>query len=165
MSEKLVLVDEKDQVLGEVETNEAHEKGVLHRTVHIFIANKERELFCRQRSFKKKVYPGYWSTSVGVHVLPGEGYEETAKRGLTNTLGIDCELEFIGKSRIKDEFENEISATFVGYTDEDMKFNPDEIEGGRFLTVDEIRKLSETQNTTPHLMQALEHYLEHKDNQ
>ena len=113
MSENLVLVNEQDRVLGKVGVKEAHEEGILHRTVHIFIVNTEGKLFCRQRSLKKKVYPGYWSTSVGVHVSPGESYHETAKRGLVNTLGIDCDLKPIGKSRIKDESENEISATFL----------------------------------------------------
>jgi len=159
MSENLVLVNEQDKVVGEVGVTEAHEKGILHRTVHIFIINKEGKLFCRQRSFEKKVYPGYWSTSVGVHVSPGESYQETAKRGLTNTLGIDCDLTFIGKSNIKDEFENEISATFIGHTAEDMKFNPNEIEGGRFFTVDEVEELIKKENTTPHLAHALELYL------
>lgn len=85
------------------------------------------------------------------------------KRGLTNTLGIDCDLEYIGKSRIKDKSENEISATFIGYADEDMKFNPNEIEGGKFFTVDEVRELAKKENTTPHLAHALNLYLKHKN--
>ena len=75
-------------------------------------------------------------------------------------MGIDCDLKLIGKSRIKDEYENEISATFVGHTDKSMKLNQKEIEGGKFLTTKEIKELIESENTTPHLADALELYLE-----
>ena len=162
MKEMMDIVDEKDNIVGKETMDEVHDKGLLHRAVHTFIINPEGKLFCRQRSFKKKRYSGFWSTSVGVHVLAGQSYDEVAKESLKNMLGIDCKLTFIGKARVHDKFENEISATYIGYSDEEMDFNPEQIEGGKFFSIKEIRELAKQKNVTPHLAHSLDVYLEYR---
>ena len=165
MKEQLISVTEKDNVLSRINSDKAHEKHLLHRAVHIFLVDKKGRLFCRLRSLKKKIYPGYWSTSVGSHVPFGETYDLTAHRALKNTLGVDCPLIFIGKARVQDKIENEISATYIGYigySKEKLRFNPQQIEGGKFLTIDQIKKLTRQKNVTPHLGHSLELYREYK---
>ncbi|OGM03166.1 hypothetical protein A3K72_00550 [Candidatus Woesearchaeota archaeon RBG_13_36_6] len=163
MKQMIDVVDEKDKVIGKATIDEVHNKGLLHRAIHIFIINPEGKLFCRQRSLKKERYPGWWSTSVGAHVLSGQDYDQVAKQSLKDTLGIDCKLTFIGKARVHDKFENEISATYIGYSDEKMDFNPKQIEGGKFFSIQEIRELTKKKNVTPHLAHSLNIYLRHKD--
>ncbi|MBW2991086.1 NUDIX domain-containing protein [Candidatus Woesearchaeota archaeon] len=161
MSELIDIINEKDEVIGKSNINEVHEKGLLHRAIHIFIIDSQGRLFCRQRSLKKERYSGYWSTSVGAHVFSSQTYDQVAQDALKNTLGIKCDLEMIGKARVHDEFENEISATYIGYSDKSMNFNPEQIKGGKFFTVSEIKELTKQKNVTPHLAHSLEIYLNH----
>lgn len=44
MNNNVVLVDEKDNVVGELEKLEAHIKGQLHRAFSVFIFNDKKEL-------------------------------------------------------------------------------------------------------------------------
>ena len=155
----LYHVNENDEVIGKVNEEEAHKRHLLHKSVHILLTNSKGEIFCRQRSLKKKRYPGYWSTSVGAHVMYGETYEDAIYRALKETLGIDCKLKMIGKDRIEDDVENEISALFVGHYDGKLKFNFQQIEGGKFFSVEELGKLIKKEKVTPHLVQALRRYL------
>lgn len=157
------IINEQDEVVANSDVSEIHRKGLLHRAVHIFIIDSQGRLFCRQRSLKKERYPGFWSTSVGAHVMQGQSYDLVVKESLKNTLGIVCRLVMIGKARVHDDFENEISATYVGYSDENMNFNPDQIEGGKFLSVEEIKRLIKQKNVTPHLAHSLEVYLDYKN--
>jgi len=159
------IVNEQDKVTEQESIEKAHQKGLLHRAVHIFIINSLGKLFCRQRSSKKQIYPGYWSTSVGAHVLSGQTYNLVAKQSLKNHLGIDCKLTMIGKARVHDQYENEISATYIGYSDKTMDLNPQEIEGGKFLTVKEVKQLIKQKNVTPHLAHCLEIYLKYEKSQ
>src|SRR3989338_953362 len=161
MTELIDLVDEKDNKIGKSTVEEVHSKNLLHRAVHIFIVNSEDKLFCRKRSSNKKIYPLFWSTSVGAHVLSGQKYDSVAADSLQKHLGLKCELINIGKVRVQDESENEISATYVGYSDDEMKINKDEIEGGVFLTAREIQKLIKTEKVTPHTMHSLDLYLDY----
>lgn len=159
--EKLSIVNEKDEVVGESDIEIIHQRGLLHRSVHIFIIDSQGKLFCRQRSFKKQRYTGYWSTSVGAHVLLGQTYDEVAYKSLSNTLGIKCGLKMIGKARVSDNYENEISALYIGNSDKGMKFNIDQVEGGNFLTIEEIKELIKQKNVTPHLSHSLNIYLDY----
>ncbi len=155
------IINEKDEVVGQESLQNILKKGFLHRAVHIFIIRSDGKLFCRQRNLKKQIYPGYWSTSVGAHVFSGQSYDEVAAEFLKKHLGISCELKMVGKARVKDSFENEISATYIGYSDEEMKFEKEEIEGGKFLTIDEIKELGKRKDSTPDLGHSLEVYLKH----
>ncbi len=97
--------------------------------------------------------------------MVNESYDQVAHNSLKETLGISCDLKMIGKARVKDEFENEISATYIGYSNEKMDFNPEQIEGGKFFTIEEIEKLTQEKNVTPHLAHSLEVYrkqIEHR---
>ncbi len=163
MKQQLDIVNEQDRIVGKATLEEVHQRGLLHRAVHVFIIDSQGRLFCRQRSAKKERYPEYWSTSVGAHVFTGETYDAVAKRALLSDLGIRCRLEKIGITRIKDDLENEISATYIGYSDDTkMKLNPLQMKDGKFLTVKEVMKLSTQRNVTPHFAHALDLYINFK---
>lgn len=154
------LIDENDNIIGKIDVEEIHDKGILHRTTHTFIINSEGKLFCRKISSKNKIYSGYWSTSVGAHVFSDQNYDQVAEESLRTNLGINCHLEMIGKVRVHDKYENEISATYVGYSNEKIHILNSDIEDGRFFTIDEIKELTKKHNVTPHLIISLKLYLE-----
>ncbi len=154
------VVNENDEVVRQADLGEVHQKNLLHRATHVLIINSSGRIFCRQRSYKKVRYPGYWSTSTGKHVMSGETYEEVAGKSL-ESLGISSELKFIGKDRVNDGQENEINAVYICKSDEKLSLDLNEVEGGKFLTKSEVKKLTKRKNVTPHLVQAFDMYLKH----
>ena len=46
--EKVILVDKLDNPIGEMEKQEAHVKGLLHRAFSIFIFNDKDEILLHQ---------------------------------------------------------------------------------------------------------------------
>ena len=83
--------------------------------------------------------------------MVGDTYEDVAQKSLKKDLGISCKLQMIGKARIHDSMENEISATFIGFCDKKMKLNPEQIQTGKFLAIDEIRTLTSTEKVRKNL--------------
>lgn len=95
--------------------------------------------------------------------MSGQTYDHVARKSLQKDLGINCRLEMIGKARVRDQWENEISATYIGYSDESMALNQEQIEEGKFLSIQEIKKLTKQKNATPHLAHSLKLYIQHKN--
>lgn len=157
------IVNEQDEVVGQGEVEEIHQKDLLHRSVHIFIKNHQGRFYSRQRSLKSPRYPGYWTTSIGTHVASGSTYKQTAYQSLKNKMGVSCALDYIGKVRVHDEYENEISTLYVGKISRGVKIKPNPDEPGRFFTTDELRKLPSENKVTPYVLQSLDLYLENKN--
>ena len=55
--ELLDVIDEEGNVLGTKDRKEVYKDGDLHRTVHIWIINSNKELLVQKRSPKKDTYP------------------------------------------------------------------------------------------------------------
>ena len=65
--EKVILVDKTDHQIGEMEKQEAHIKGLLHRAFSIFIFNSKGEVLLQQRAhFINIIQEGYGQTLVVV---------------------------------------------------------------------------------------------------
>lgn len=85
------VVDENDQVTGQLSRAEVHARKLLHRAVHVFVFNKRGHLLLQQRSLFKDVHPGVWGSSVSGHLDAGEDYEPAAIRELDEEMGIRSE--------------------------------------------------------------------------
>ena len=66
------ICDEQGNPTGDiVERSEAHEKGICHRTAHIWIAKKENDRYkvlLQKRSMDKDSFPGRYDTSSAGHI-------------------------------------------------------------------------------------------------
>ncbi len=93
MAELVDIVDEQDNIIGKTTRQEAHKKGLLHRTVHILILNSDGNIFIHKRSPKLTINPGLWTSSAAGHVASGQTYLEAAKRELGEELGVESELK------------------------------------------------------------------------
>jgi len=143
MDEILDLVNENDEVIGEVEKSKANnDAGKIHREISVYIFDKDNKMLMGQRSFSKKVYPGVWAESAAGHVDKGEDPEVAAHRELKEEMGFDTELKFIKK--VLSRFSNETHFTYcyVGkYNGEKINFQKEEIEAVRFTSRDEYDSL------------------------
>ena len=94
--ELLDIVDEKGLPTGEViDRGIAHEKGILHRTSHVWFIRKRNtiEILLQKRSRNKDSWPGYYDISTAGQIPAGVGFEESAIRECREELGIDIQKE------------------------------------------------------------------------
>jgi len=60
VDEFLDVVDESDNVVGRSRRSDAHQRGLLHRSIHLLVFNWSGELLMQKRSMEKDEAPGKW---------------------------------------------------------------------------------------------------------
>ncbi|MCL5023161.1 MAG: NUDIX domain-containing protein [Nitrospirae bacterium] len=87
--ERIVTVDENDNVLGEEDKEKCHDGGgLLHRAFLAMVLDDSGKLLITRRSGTKRLWPGFWDGTVASHLFRGENYEEASKRRLSQELGL-----------------------------------------------------------------------------
>lgn len=158
--EFLDVVDKNDVVVGKASRNDVFEKFLCHRVVHVLVFDSAGKMVLQKRSKNVFWCPDHWSTAAGGHVLSGEQYEAAAKRELKEELGIESQLELIGKvfydaPEVADMFLSIYKAQSRG------PFNPDknDVCEVRAFSIDEIRKMIESgEKFHPELLFILDRY-------
>jgi isopentenyl-diphosphate delta-isomerase len=79
---EVILVTEQDEVIGQMEKLEAHQKGVLHRAFSVLVFNDQHEMLLQRRAFGKYHSEGLWTNTCCSHPMPGESILEAAHRRL-----------------------------------------------------------------------------------
>jgi isopentenyl-diphosphate delta-isomerase len=143
--DKVILVNQDDQVVGEMEKMEAHVKGVLHRAFSVFLINDAGELLLQQRAFSKYHSGGLWTNTCCSHPAPGEEVVEAALRRLNQELGIqDVEVEIVHHFLYKAEFENGLTEHEYDYVLKGKYngipiLNNEEVESVRWISMQQLR--------------------------
>jgi len=83
------VVDGNDNPTGTATRAEVHSQGLIHRAVHVFVLNRNGDLYLQKRSLHKDKNPGVWDSSVSGHLDAGEGYADAAVRELGEEMGIN----------------------------------------------------------------------------
>lgn len=151
--EIVVLVNEKNEVLGTTEKLAAHTGNTkLHRGFSLFLFNSQNQLLLQQRSEYKKTWPTVWSNTVCGHPMLNETAVEAAKRRLKYELNIEHSIDkfnlIIPNYKYKYSHlgivENEICPVVVTFGDYEPKLNPNEAMDYRWVDwqdfLSEIRK-------------------------
>jgi len=139
MEEKIIVVDQNDLELFHLPKLEAHQKGVLHRAVSIFIFNSNQEILLQKRASSKYHSGGLWSNTCCSHPRPGEDTDVAAHRRLKEEMGLKAKLTKAFTFQYKallggGLIENELDHVFVGFSDSLPKLNPKEVEDYKYLT-------------------------------
>jgi isopentenyldiphosphate isomerase len=139
-SELFDVVDSENRVISQATRGEVHAKGLLHRSVHIWVFNSRGELYLQKRAMTKDDNPGYWDSSAAGHLSAGEGYLASAQRELLEELGISGELQFYMKFPASRQTHWEHVETYFCTTDQKITINPLEISEGRFWPISILKE-------------------------
>ncbi len=88
--EQLDILNEKGEKTGGVCSHKkAHEQGVIHRTAHVWVINRAKQLLLQKRAARMRAYANHWSISASGHVSAGESSLDGARRETREELGLD----------------------------------------------------------------------------
>jgi isopentenyl-diphosphate Delta-isomerase len=141
--EYVVLVNEQDQVLGQLEKIEAHELGLLHRAFSVVLFNDRGELLLQQRAAHKYHSPLLWTNTCCSHQRPNETTLMAAERRLKEEMGMSAPMQTAFKFQYKATLdqgltEHELDHVLFGYTNQDPNINPEEVAAFRWISMAQL---------------------------
>lgn len=149
--EQFPLVDEDGRVIGKASRGECHNGShLLHPVVHLHVFNSRGEVYLQKRPEWKDIQPGKWDTAVGGHIDYGETPEEALRREVREELGIEAfKPEPLGKYVFESRRERELVYVHKTIYDGPVRPSAEELDGGRFWTLQELRQAIGQQILTP----------------
>jgi len=142
-----------------------HQKGLLHKTVHVWILNKKKELLIQKRSKVKWAYPELWEPFVGGHLSSGEDSIAGARAHVLEEVNLevgprDCVFLFSANHPSDNPHpnsivDNEIHDVYLLVKDfniSQLKYSKDEISELKLITLEDFEELLSTEDKTitPH---------------
>lgn len=135
------LVNEEGETIGKATRRECHSGSKqLHPVIHLHIFNDAGELYLQKRSMNKDIQPGKWDTAVGGHIDYGETVEEALRREVREELGItEFTPQFMTRYIFESAIEKELVNTFRTVYNEEIQPDTEELDGGRFWLMEDIK--------------------------
>ena len=161
-NELFPIVDEDGNVLGKILRGQAHDgRKVLHPVVHLHLFNSKGELYLQRRPDWKPIQPGKWDTAVGGHISYGETVKEAFKREVMEELGISVPNPTpMGHYVFESKVEKELVNVFKTVYDGPVNPSKDELAGGRFWTMQEIKDALGKNILTPNFDSEFKRFFE-----
>ncbi|RHR36247.1 NUDIX domain-containing protein [Parabacteroides sp. AF18-52] len=135
------LVNEEGETIGKATRRECHSGSKqLHPVIHLHIFNEVGELYLQKRSMNKDIQPGKWDTAVGGHIDYGETVEEALRREVREELGItEFTPQFMTRYIFESTIEKELVNTFRTVYNGEIQPDTEELDGGRFWSMEDIK--------------------------
>ena len=148
------IVDEQGNITGAATREECHSGSkLLHPVVHLHVFNTQGDIYLQKRPEWKDIQPGKWDTAVGGHIDLGESVEIALKREVREELGItDFEARFLGNYVWESPRERELVFSFLCTRYNHIHIDNDEVDEGRFWTLQELAEGMEKNKLTPNLV-------------
>ncbi|GAA4822983.1 isopentenyl-diphosphate Delta-isomerase [Algivirga pacifica] len=137
----VILVNEKDEVIGYKEKLQAHMDGDLHRAFSVLLFNKKGEMLIHQRAFDKYHSGGLWTNTCCSHPKAGEDIVSAGRRRLMEEMGIKAEVKHLYHFIYKAPFQNgltehELDHVLIGNFEGVPQPNPEEVATYRWVSKD-----------------------------
>ena len=154
------IVDESGAVIGKATRGECHSGSLLlHPVVHLHVFNAQGDVYLQKRPEWKQIQPGKWDTAVGGHLDYGETPDKALSREVSEELGItDFEPQFIGKYVFESRVERELIYVYRTTYDGEIRPSKEELDGGRFWTMQQIREAMGKNVLTPNFEREFQRF-------
>ena len=93
MKDQVILVNTEDNPIGYMEKIEAHQKGLLHRAISVFIFNERKEMLIQRRALSKYHTPGIWSNTACSHPRRKRNHNGSSRPKVVRRNGIENNAE------------------------------------------------------------------------
>ena len=136
MSEEIFdIVNERDEVIGQLPRRVVHRDGHKHRAVHVLVFGSDGRIFLQKRSMTKDTFPGAWDSSASGHVDSGEDYDACSVRELREELGLTAPVPPRRLFKIAASADTGQEFVWVYQLESDGPFtlHPEEIERGEWF--------------------------------
>lgn len=161
--EELVdVVDERNVVVRRgVPRKVMRRDNLLHRCSFVLVFHSNGELFVQRRVSFKETYPSYYDPAPGGVVGSDETYEENARREMEEEMGIrGVAMTALFDFLYEDEITRVWGRTFKCVYDGPFVLQESEVESGRFMKLEDVKKLLQEEKVCPDSKVAVEKYLE-----
>lgn len=140
-----------------VERNLAHQKGICHQVVHLWIVNSKKQILLQKRSATKEAGANLWYVSAAGHIESGENIAQTLIRETKEELGLDISsvventeylhtFQEIKYENDNEYIDNEFYTVFYLEADfklEEMTLQKEEVQEVCYIDYQDFRQLIE----------------------
>lgn len=86
----VVTVNQTGEAIGTAGRTDAHQgEGLLHLAISLQVRHADGRWLIQRRALDKPVFGGRWANTCCTHPLPGEAPEATARRRVSEELGLE----------------------------------------------------------------------------
>ena len=134
------VVNDNDEVIGQLPRRIVHRDGHKHRAVHVLVFDSRGRIFLQKRSMTKDTFPGAWDSSASGHLGSGEDYAGGAERELREELGWSAPVppRPLFKIAACAQTGQEFVWVYQGESEGPFTLHPEEIERGAWFTPAEV---------------------------
>jgi isopentenyldiphosphate isomerase len=140
--ELLDLVNENDQVIGQMPRSEVHAKKLSnYRVINVFLMNEAGKLWIPRRAQDKALYPLCLDASTAGHVASGETYEQALIRELMEEVRIDAtslSYKFLGALNPHEHYTTAFMKVYLLFVNDVPDYNPNDFVEYFWLTPQEL---------------------------
>lgn len=129
--EKIIIVDNNDNIIGSKLRSEIDYKKDIHRVSAVFVTNSNEQVLITHRKLTKDTNPGLWGPAVAGTVEEGETYEENAYKEAEEEIGLTGVELKVGPKRYREKPRAHFTQWFLYNGDIDIKdltIQEDEVE-------------------------------------
>jgi len=143
MVEQIIIVDEKDNVIGKEQRDIVDLKKLRYRATGLWIKNSKGESLLARRAYTKTHYPGRWGPAVAGTVDEGETYESNITKEAEEELGLqNITIKIASKTQTNGEYNHftQWFSSIINKTVEDFKIQDDEVVEVKWFSKEELLK-------------------------
>ncbi|SEM25282.1 Isopentenyldiphosphate isomerase [Aquimarina amphilecti] len=172
MADELIdILDKNGEFTGEVRLkSEAHQLGLYHASVHIWLYTNDKKVLLQKRAKNKDTYPSLWDVSVAGHISANESKEDSAIREIEEEIGLSLnkkDLDFIGSYlsekqptiKIIDKEYHYIYLVKLTQPIEKLTLQKEEVDDVKLIPIEQIKNdLKNLETTKQYVPHDIEYY-------